>query len=74
MKLTAHILLEVVVDEASQDADHVGRVVTALAQSCAFRAVADGVRVEDYSVAVLPLSRASLAGALAHVADAMERP
>lgn len=64
MRVTAHIILEVDVDESSQDADHVARAVTGLAQSCAFRAVAEGVRVGDYSVAVVPISRAALAGAL----------
>lgn len=73
MKLTAHITLEIEIDEASQDADHVGRVVTGLAQSCAFRAAAEGVRVGDYSVEVLPVSRETFNALLTQIADIAER-
>lgn len=69
MRVTAHIILEVEVEDGTHDADHVARTVTGLAQSCAFRAVAEGVRVGDYSVAVVPISRAALAGALELVHD-----
>lgn len=73
MKITAHIALEIDVDEASQDADHVARVVTGLAQSMAFRSVAEGVRVGDYSVVMTPIPRALVAAALERVAELVEK-
>lgn len=73
MKLTAHVLLEVEVDEGTLAEDDVARAATSLAQAFAFREGRAGFRVGDYSVRVTPCSRAALDVALAKVLEHLDR-
>lgn len=71
MKQTLHILLQIDPDADTLGADEAAEEALAIAQAAALR-VASRVRVVDYSVTVVPCSRAALEGALAKVAEALE--
>lgn len=72
MKLTAHILMEVSVDDGVPPED-VARAVAACAERAAAGLRGDGFRAVDFSVATSPLGRAELREALVRAAGEVPR-
>lgn len=70
MKTTLHILLELDVDPATLQADDAAREAAALAQAAALR-VSAVCPVVNYSVAMVPVSRAALHSTLELAAKAV---
>lgn len=66
-RATIAILLEIDVDPDTTSVDDAAREALAIGQACAMR-VGGVVKVVDFSVTVLPCSRASLGAALALMA------